>query len=254
MTIAGKPAAAGASQLAHMLDDAYTVTVLTGAGISTESGIPDFRSPGGIWSKFRIIDYSEFMADEAARLEDWKRRFCMEDQLGVVKPNIGHEIIARWVRSGHCQTVITQNIDGLHQLAGTPEKAIIEIHGNARHASCTKCGLGHTIAECRKSISKTGRAPVCRKCGGIVKSDVVMFGQKMPEEETANAFRAAESCDLFIAIGTSLVVHPAASLPIAARRAGAKLVIINHEPTDMDPFADLLIHDGIGETFRCLAA
>ena len=140
MTIAGKPAAAGASQLAHMLDDAYTVTVLTGAGISTESGIPDFRSPGGIWSKFRIIDYSEFMADEAARLEDWERRFCMEDQLGVVKPNIGHEIIARWVRSGHYQTVITQNIDGLHQLAGTPEKAIIEIHGNARHASCTNCG------------------------------------------------------------------------------------------------------------------
>lgn len=229
------------------------MVVLTGAGISTESGIPDFRSPGGIWSRYRIIEFAEFMASEEARLEDWRRRFDMEDAIGSVEPNAGHLAIAGWVKSGRCSVLVTQNIDGLHQQAGTPPEAIIEIHGNARSASCTSCSLEHTIGECRSMLKETGKAPRCRECGGIVKTDVVMFGQMMPERETRQAFEAAESCDLFIAIGTSLAVHPAASLPLAALATGARFVILNREPTELDSHAELTIHAGIGETLSALS-
>jgi len=238
--------------LESLIGEARNMAVLTGAGISTESGIPDFRSPGGIWSQFTIIDYAEFMASEEARLEDWRRRFFMEDQLGEVKPNVGHEKIAEWVRDGKCSTLITQNIDGLHQEAGTPVEAMIEIHGNARHASCTACGLRHEIAECRKQLEETGHSPRCRECGQIIKSDVVMFGEAMPVAETHAAYEAAQACDLFLAIGTSLVVFPAADLPAVAKQAGAKLVILNREETPLDRYADLVVHAGIGDVLGSL--
>ena len=238
--------------LESLIGEARNMVVLTGAGISTESGIPDFRSPGGIWSQFTIIDYAEFMASEEARLEDWRRRFFMEDQLGEVKPNVGHEKIAEWVRGGKCSTLITQNIDGLHQEAGTPAEAMIEIHGNARHASCAACGLRHEIAECRKQLEETGHSPRCRECGQIVKSDVVMFGQAMPVAETQAAYEAAQHCDLFLAVGTSLVVYPAADLPAVAKQAGAKLVILNRKETPLDGHADLVVHAGIGEVLGAI--
>ncbi len=238
-------------ELRRHVEDARNMVVLTGAGISTESGIPDFRSPGGIWSQFRIIGYSEFMADEKARLEDWRRRFAMEDMMGDIRPNIGHEVIAGWARSGKCSCLVTQNIDGLHREAGTPEEAIIEIHGNARSALCTACGLRHTIEDCRKQVG-AGSAPVCVSCQGIVKSAVVMFGETMPVAATDQAFAVAESCDLFIAIGTSLLVHPAASLPLAAKRNGAALVIINGEATPADRHGDLVVHGRIGEVLGAL--
>jgi NAD-dependent deacetylase len=236
--------------LAEYIDQARHMVVLTGAGISTESGIPDFRSPGGIWESFRIIELDEFMASEAARLEDWRRRFHMEDQLGEVTPNVGHRVIAEWVMSGKCRTLITQNIDGLHQAAGTPAEAIVEIHGTARHANCTSCGLRHEIAVCRAQLETTGKAPRCRSCGRIVKSAVVMFGEMMPEAAMQRASEAAQACDLFLAIGTSLQVFPAAGLPVIAKGSGAKLVIINREPTDFDRLANLAIHAGIGDTLR----
>jgi NAD-dependent deacetylase len=235
------------ARLARFIDEARLVAVLTGAGISTESGIPDFRSPGGIWSKYRIIEYPEFMTSEAARLEDWRRRFDMEDALGTVKPNRGHAFVARLVASGKTPSIITQNIDGLHQQSGIPEECVIELHGNARHALCTACGLRHEIAECRAMLGQTGRAPTCRTCGGIVKSAVVMFGEAMPEVEMQRAQELAELCDAFIAVGTSLVVQPAALLPLWAKRSGARLAIVNREPTDLDPYADLVIHGEIGE-------
>jgi NAD-dependent deacetylase len=184
------------SKLADLVSDAKNIVVLTGAGISTESGIPDFRSPGGIWEKFRIIEYSEFMSSEKARLEAWQRRFHMAKQLGEVKPNIAHKVIASWVASGICSKVITQNIDGLHQAAGTDTDAIIEIHGTTLHANCTRCGIRHEISECRKMLEETGTSPSCRKCGGIVKSAVVMFGEQMPQHETSMAFQATEYCVL----------------------------------------------------------
>lgn len=235
------------ARLARLIDEARSVAILTGAGISTESGIPDFRSPGGIWSRFRIIEYSEFMTSEAARLEDWRRRFHMENQLGAVKPNRGHKAIAGMVASGKCPAVITQNIDGLHQESGVPADRVVEIHGNARHALCIGCGLRHEIAECRQMLEATGKPPACRRCGGIVKSAVVMFGEMMPEQAFARAVKLAEACDLFIAIGTSLMVHPAASLPVYAIRSGARFAILNRDPTDLDGLADLVLNGEIGE-------
>jgi len=236
------------SGLSRLVEQAASICVLTGAGISTESGIPDFRSPGGVWSKYRIIEYPEFMASESARLEDWRRRFDMEDALGVVKPNAGHRWIAGLVSSGKCAAVVTQNIDGLHQEAGIGDDKVVEIHGNARHAVCTACGLRHEIGECRTMLERTGRTPICKDCGGIVKSAVVMFGETMPEEAFARAVDLARSCDLFLAVGTSLVVHPAAMLPVHAVRNRARLAILNRDPTELDGFADLVIHAGIGAT------
>ena len=236
------------SDLAELISDANKIVVLTGAGISTESGIPDFRSPGGIWEKFRIIEYSEFMASEEARLEDWRRRFVMRDQLGEVTPNIAHEAIANWVNSGKCSMLITQNVDGLHHEAGTNADAMIEIHGTARHAICTQCDQRYEISECRAMLEETATAPNCRKCGGIIKSAVVMFGEQMPQIETRRAFEAAADCDLFVAIGTSLVVRPVADLPLIAKKAGAKFAIINRDKTQLDDQADVVVNRGIGET------
>ncbi len=232
--------------LSDLVRQATNIVVLTGAGISTESGIPDFRSPGGLWSKYRIIDYREFIASEEARHEDWKRRFEMADQIGEVGPNIGHEVLAAWVAEGRCSKIITQNVDGLHQAAGVGDDHVIEIHGTARHAECVDCGLRHEIADCRTMFEATGAAPRCTVCDGIIKSAVVMFGQMMPEDKVALAVEAAHRADLFVAIGSSLVVHPAATLPLHAKRAGAKLAIVNREATELDPFADLLVHDEIG--------
>jgi len=243
---------AGPDRLRDLLAEAGNVVVLTGAGISTESGIPDFRSPGGIWSQYRIIEYAEFMASETARLEDWRRRFAMEDMIGEVSPNAGHEVIAGWVKSDKCACLITQNIDGLHSAAGTPDAALIEIHGNARKAACVSCGLVHSIAQCREQVEQQQRSPVCQSCGGIIKTAVVMFGEAMPEIETDRAFMAAESCDLFLAIGTSLVVQPASGLPLAAKRLGAKLAILNRDETPLDRYADLVVNEGIGETLGAL--
>ncbi|MCB1465343.1 MAG: Sir2 family NAD-dependent protein deacetylase, partial [Nitratireductor sp.] len=217
------------------------------AGISTESGIPDFRSPGGIWSKYRIVEYSEFMASERARLEDWRRRFDMEVQIGEVKPNRGHTMLAGLVASGKCPAIITQNIDGLHQAAGVPDAKVIEVHGTARYARCTFCGARHEIAECRTMLEKTGKAPVCRDCGSVVKSAVIMFGEAMPEKTFARAIELAENCDLFLTMGTSLAVHPAAGLPVQALRKGAKLAIVNREATDLDEYAALVLNGEIGE-------
>ena len=236
-------------QFQKLFDEAKRIVVLTGAGISTDSGIPDFRSPGGIWEKFRIIQYSEFMASEEARLEDWRRRFYMEDQMGEVKPNPGHKILAEWILSEKCSTIITQNVDGLHQEAGVPTNRLIEIHGNARHAKCTACELVHSISDCRTMLEETSQSPKCVSCGGIVKSAVVMFGQSMPVTETELAFQKAEQGDLFVAIGTSLVVHPAASLPLHAKRSGANFAILNRETTDLDNAADCIINDELGSIF-----
>ena len=231
-----------------LVSEAKNIVILTGAGISTESGIPDFRSPGGVWESFRIVQFHEFISSEKARLEDWRRRFFMEDQLSQAKPNIGHNVIAKWVKEGKCTKIITQNIDGLHQLAGTPDEDIIEIHGSARHANCLSCDLRYEMDECRKMLEETDQSPLCNSCGGIVKSAVVMFGQQMPKEKTQQAFKEAENCDLFLAIGTSLTVQPANNLPSIAKRAGAKFAIINRDPTELDWKADVVVNGEIGVT------
>ncbi|MEM7069086.1 MAG: Sir2 family NAD-dependent protein deacetylase [Pseudomonadota bacterium] len=230
-----------------LVEGASNIVILTGAGISTESGVPDFRSPGGIWEKFRIVQYGEYISSEEARIEDWHRRFFMKDQIGAVEPNVGHQKIADWMNSGKCSWLVTQNVDGLHQRGGAPAERVIEIHGNATTASCIACGLNHNMELCRQLFETTDKSPKCQSCGGIIKADIVMFGENMPKGKTNQAFELAETADLFLAIGTSLAVQPAAVLPLHAKRNGAKFAILNRDPTELDRFADCVVNDEIGK-------
>jgi len=235
-----------------LVDAAANMVILTGAGISTESGVPDFRSPGGLWEQFRIVQYGEYVESEEARIEDWHRRFVMKDQIGEVEPNVGHKRIADWLTTGKATYLVTQNVDGLHQRGGAPSDKIIEIHGNATTASCITCKLHHEMEACRTQFEITGIGPRCVSCGGLIKADVVMFGESMPVNQTNRAFEIAETADLFLAIGTSLVVQPAAALPLHAKRNGAKFAILNREPTELDRFADCVVNAEIGGVLEAL--
>ncbi|MCT8973108.1 SIR2 family NAD-dependent protein deacylase [Microbaculum marinisediminis] len=242
-----------ARALIRMVRDAERVVVFTGAGISTECGIPDFRSPGGLWTKYRPIEFQDYMSSAQMRAEAWRRKFAMEPAFRAARPGRGHNAIAHLVRIGKVRNVITQNIDNLHQMSGVPENRVIELHGNATYAHCLDCGLRHEIDDIRMAFEATGEAPGCRACGGIVKTATVSFGQAMPQEEMLRAEAATEDCDLFLAIGSSLVVYPAAGFPLMAKRNGARLVILNREATDLDPYADLVVSDDIGSVLEPLS-
>jgi NAD-dependent deacetylase len=231
-----------------MLRDCRRAVIFTGAGISTESGIPDFRSPGGIWTKMAPIDFQDFMASPAMRKEAWRRRFAMDETFETVKPNAGHHAVATLVARGVASHVITQNIDNLHQESGVPDGKVIEVHGNTRYAKCLECGQRVELAPIRAYFEAYGEPPECQACGGIVKTATISFGQAMPEAEMARAEKAARECDLFIVLGSSLVVYPAAALPLTAKRNGAKLAIVNREATEQDGYADLAIRAEIGPT------
>jgi len=219
--------------------------VFTGAGISTESGIPDFRSPGGIWTKMMPVQFQDYVSDPEARRVSWERRFEMEETWNSVGPNDGHRAVKRLVEIGHIANVITQNIDNLHQASGVPESRVIELHGNTRYAKCLTCGVRIEIADIRAHFEKYGDAPDCRLCGGIVKTATISFGQAMPQDEMARAEVASLTADLFLVLGSSLSVYPAASFPLLAKRSGAPLIILNREETEQDPYADLVIHGEI---------
>lgn len=235
-------------RLRSMLADARRVVVFTGAGISTESGIPDFRSPGGIWSRTTPIMFDDFMTSIEARRESWRRRIEIERDMVAARPNPGHVAVAHLVATGKVVALITQNIDGLHQASGIPEEKIIELHGNSTYAACLACDERHALDPILKAFRADGTIPECRACGGIVKTATISFGQPMPVEAMERARAAALSCDLFLAIGSSLVVWPAASFPLLAKQNGAALVILNREATDHDPSADLVLHREIGPT------
>ncbi|GAB5376783.1 MAG: NAD-dependent protein deacetylase [Acuticoccus sp.] len=248
-TIVLHDAADAAAALASELGRARNVVVLTGAGLSTESGIPDFRSPGGIWSRMEPIEYHAFCTSEAARQEDWRRRFEMAALFADAEPNAAHRAIAHLAADGPVSTVITQNIDGLHTRAATPEAALIEIHGTAAHAHCIDCRQRMEIAQARALLERTGAAPRCPACGGFVKAAVVSFGEAMPEDKLYRAQTAATACDLMIAAGTSLVVYPVAALPLMARAAGARLIIMSQAPTEQDAEAVVVIRSSLAATF-----
>jgi NAD-dependent deacetylase len=241
-------------KLAGLVAQAKNLVAFTGAGISTECGIPDFRSPGGLWSRYKPIEFSEFLASPETRLEAWRRYFKLYEEVRGAKPGRGHRAIAQWVKTGKASCVITQNIDNLHQDSGVPEEKILELHGNGTFARCLACGARHELDWAREEIERFVRAPACRLCNGIVKTATVSFGQPMLEAVMAEAHGATEACDLFLAIGSSLLVYPAATLPLLARRWGAKLVIVNNEPTDFDEMADLVINRDIGETLSAAEA
>ncbi len=234
--------------LAGLLREASRAVVFTGAGISTESGIPDFRSPGGIWTKMAPIDFQDFVASAAMRREAWRRRFAMEETFASVSPNEGHRAVAALVARGTASAVITQNIDNLHQDSGAPADKVIEIHGNTRYAKCLDCGTRMELAPIRAHFEVHGAAPDCPACGGLLKTATISFGQAMPEAEMARAEAETRACDLFLVLGSSLVVYPAAGFPSLAKQSGAKLVIVNRDPTDQDRRADLVLHRQIGPT------
>ena len=224
------------------------IVVFTGAGISTESGIPDFRSPNGIWSKMSPIQFQDFVDSEEMRKEAWRRKIIIDQDMQAADPNRGHRAVAHLVNSGKCFCVITQNIDGLHQASGIAPEKIIEIHGNGTYAKCLTCEKRVELDAIYEAFNADETTPRCDECDGIVKTATISFGQAMPQAEMERAEYAAKSCDLMIAIGSSLVVYPAAGFPIYAKRSGAKLVIINREETDQDQIADLVINAEIGET------
>jgi NAD-dependent deacetylase len=250
---AATPSAATRTDLARAIADARRIVVFTGAGISTESGIPDFRSPGGVWSKMKPIYFQDFVASEDRRREAWERAFGGRAGWVGREPNAGHMGVARLVAQGKASAVITQNVDNLHQSSGVPADQVIELHGNASYATCLECGLRHELEDLKALWQATGDLPACRACSGIVKTATISFGQQMPAEPMARAEAETLACDLFLVLGSSLVVYPAAGFPILAKRNGAKLAIVNREPTELDPYADLVLHDEIGPVMSAAA-
>jgi NAD-dependent deacetylase len=234
--------------LRAMLDDARRVVVFTGAGISTESGIPDFRSPGGVWSKMKPIYFQDFVRSEAMRREAWTRVFNRSAGWTGAAPNEGHHAVARLIASGKASAVITQNVDNLHQDSGVPADQVIELHGNASYAKCLDCGARHELDELQPGFVERGEIPTCVHCAGLLKTATISFGQPMPEGPMARAEEETLACDLFLVLGSSLVVRPAADFPLIAKQNGAMLVIVNREETPLDGFATLVLHDEIGPT------
>jgi NAD-dependent deacetylase len=234
-------------ELSKLLEASRRVVVFTGAGISTESGIPDFRSPGGFWSNNQPIYFKDFLAFEDMRREAWRRKLAFEEFFKAAQPNRGHRAIAHLVKQGKVTGVITQNIDGLHQRSGVPEENVIELHGNSTYAVCLSCERRYELEPILAAFRIDEKPPEC-ECGGLIKTATISFGQPMPVEAMQNAKLETEACDLFLAIGSSLVVYPAAGFPALAKQRGARLVIINRDPTELDYLADLVLNTETGET------
>jgi NAD-dependent deacetylase len=242
--------------VANMIVDAKKVVVFTGAGISTESGIPDFRSPGGTWEKFDPdeLTFQKFLASEAGREHYWKFHQAVWPPMLQAQPNPGHIAIAELHRMGKLDCCITQNVDGLHHRAGLPDDKVIELHGTIRLVSCLSCGRKYPREEIAARLDAGDKAPRCDSCKGYLKPATIAFGQSMPEWETLEAQNRAGSCDVFIVGGSSLVVYPAASMPGIAKRSGARLVIINLSTTPYDHLADVIINDKTGPTLHSIVA
>jgi NAD-dependent deacetylase len=233
--------------LQELVEAARVIAPFTGAGISTECGIPDFRSPGGLWTKNKPIPFDEFIARQDMRDEAWRRRFAMDAQFSAARPGRGHLALASLYRAGKAPAVITQNIDNLHQSSGIAAEHVIELHGNNSYAMCLDCGQRYELDWVRRRFTDANeRAPDCAGCGGHIKTATISFGQAMPEREMRRAEQLTLDCDLFLAVGSSLVVWPAAGFPLLAKRNGARLAIINREPTEFDEIADLVVREDIG--------
>ena len=228
------------------------VVFFTGAGISTESGVPDFRSPGGVWTKYQPVLFQDFMASEAARIQHWRLKKATYELFKTVKPNIGHYAIRDFEQRGQVLGLITQNIDGLHKLAGVSDEKLVELHGTDRLVTCLDCGKRYEPAEVYEDLCEEFTAPTCDACGGFLKSANVSFGQSMPVEAMRRAQAWSEQAEVFIVIGSSLQVQPAASFPVIAKRGGALLAIVNRDPTPLDDLADFIYRGAIGEFFKTL--
>jgi NAD-dependent deacetylase len=237
-------------QIAQWITESKRTVAFSGAGLSTESGIPDFRSPGGVWDRYNPEDFNfqNFLASEASREKYWEMATEMYEPMKKAQPNLAHLAIAEMEKLGKLDCVITQNIDGLHFKAGNSEEKVIQLHGTAIYVSCLNCGKKYDRDGIQERLRKGLKVPYCDDCHGPLKPATISFGQSMPERETQEAYHRSSLCDLFIVIGSSLVVQPAASMPLVAKRNGAKLVIINRDPTPYDDMADIVIHGQAGPT------
>jgi NAD-dependent deacetylase len=235
--------------LAALIVKSRRIVVFTGAGISTESGVPDFRSPGGIWSRFDPDEftYQQFLHTDEGRKKHWQLLKEMGERMAVTKPNPAHYAIAELQKLGKLDCVITQNVDGLHQRAGNSEDKVIQLHGNISWAQCLSCGKRHPMDEILEWLKRGIEVPQCLECQGILKPEVIFFGEAMPVAETMEAERRSRNCDLCLVVGSSLVVYPAAFMPMYALQSGAKLAIINQGATEMDRMAHVRIYGKAGE-------
>ena len=235
-------------RLRDLVHAARRVVIFTGAGVSTESGIPDFRSPGGLWTQNKPIDYGDFLSSEEMRRENWRRKIEVDKTMKTAEPNRGHLAVLALVRRGIASAVITQNIDGLHQKSGIPDEQVIELHGNSTYATCLDCNTRYELNAIKATFQIDETLPTCTFCGGIIKQATISFGQAMPVKAMQRAQEVTLDCDLFLTIGSSLVVYPAAGFPVMAKNNGSTLVILNRDSTDLDSLADLVINDEIGPT------
>ncbi|MFD5322577.1 NAD-dependent deacetylase [Streptomyces sp. NPDC127092] len=230
------------------------VAILSGAGISTDSGIPDYRGPDGLWRRDpeaeRLVTYGPYMADPEVRRRSWLMR--LDAQLLRAEPNVAHHAIAAYEKSGNALRVITQNVDGLHQAAGVSERKVLELHGSARSVVCTACHARSSMDEALERVKAGEDDPACRTCGGILKAATVMFGQRLDPKVLGDAMSIAKAAEVFVAVGSSLQVQPAASLAGMAAEHGARLIIVNAEPTPYDPLADEIVREPIGTALPAL--
>jgi NAD-dependent deacetylase len=238
----------GVRRLHDLVNDASVILPFTGAGISTECGIPDFRSPGGIWTRYQPIPFEQFMASAEMRRKSWRRRFAMDAQFSTAQPGRGHLALASLHRAGKIPAVITQNIDNLHQASGFAADVVVELHGNTTYATCLDCGQRHELSWIRERFEIAGEAPDAGIAAVWSRPRRFRSARAMPEAAMRRAEQLTAACDLFVAIGSSLVVWPAAGFPLMAKRNGARLVILNRDPTDIDDVADLVIRADIGAT------
>ncbi|MFC2027802.1 NAD-dependent protein deacylase [Chloroflexota bacterium] len=236
--------------MASLITNSKKLAVFTGAGISTESGISDFRSPGGLWEKYDPSEFmfDKFLASEETRKKYWEMNQSLWPTIIEAQPNAAHFAIAELDRMGKLDCLITQNIDGLHQIAGVPDEKVIELHGTTLWVLCLNCAKRYPRQEIHNRVEMGDKAPYCSDCGGILKPATISFGQAMPERETLEAKKRSAACDLFFVIGSSLVVYPAAQMPVVAKGGGANLIILNMTPTPHDDYADFIIREKAGET------
>lgn len=240
----------------RLVDEARRIVALTGAGISTESGIPDFRGPQGVWTKNpaaeKLATLSHYMGSAEVRRQAWQKR--LTSATWRAEPNAGHRALVDLERRGTLHTLITQNIDGLHQKAGSSPQRMVEIHGTIHDVVCMKCGDRNPMGHALERVRAGEEDPACRKCGGILKSATISFGQGLVMDDLARAERAASECDLMLAVGTSLSVYPIAGVVPLAKQCGATVIILNAEPTEMDALADVVLQGSIGEILPRLVA
>ena len=241
-------------KIAELIVSSKRIVVFVGAGLSTESGIPDFRSPGGVWDKYDPEDFyfQNFVSSEASREKYWQMATEMYKSMKDAKPNQAHHTLAELEKLGRLDCLITQNIDGLHFKAGNSPEKVLELHGTAMYVTCLTCKKRYDRDSIQGRIAKGEKAPLCDECAGLLKPATISFGQSMPERETREAYERSATCDLFIVIGSSLVVQPAANMPVVAHRSGAKLVIINRDETACDDIADIIVKEQAGTAMAAI--